>query len=312
MKNLLFSFMFLCSLVLTAQSNVNYDGIFLGSYIPNQIESVPAYAENMLTNKLNQIITANGIGQGGYGSQFIITPKIIVLSKDVMPTAPPTIALNLEVTMYVGDGFEGTLFSSESIQVKGVGTNENKAFMAAVNQIKPKNPVLQQLVSRSKERIIDYYNTNCNLVIAKADALASQNNYEAALGLLSGVPVVSNCFNDVKNKINAVYIKAINLDCKRKLNEASSIWAANQDLDAANEAGAILSSIQPEASCFNEVKVLYQNIAERIKAKELLDRDWIYKLKELDVERSSIQAARDVGVAYGLNQQPTYNIRGWY
>lgn len=304
--------MLLCSFTLVAQNNVNYDGIFLGSYIPQQLESVPAYAQSMLANKLNQIITKNDIGQGGYDAQFIITPNIIVLSKDIVPTAPPSVALNLEVTLYVGDGISGTLFTSESIQVKGVGTNENKAYMAAINQIKPKNQALQNLVSRSKDRIIEYYNKNCSVIINRADALAAQNKYDEALVALAGIPEVSTCFNSVKTKIGPMYVKAINIGCKRKLNEAKSIWAANQDLSAANEAGSILALIEPEATCFPEVRSLYQDIAQRIKAKELLDRDWEYKLKELDVERSSIQAARDVGVAYGLNQQPIYNIRGWY
>ncbi|NJX15808.1 hypothetical protein HC176_09930 [Tamlana crocina] len=311
MKKIISSFILIASLTLAAQNNVNYDGIFLGTYIPNQIESIPTYAKRMLSNKLNQIITKNGIAQGGFDTRFIITPNITVISKDVLPTAPPKIALNLEVTLYVGDGIEGSLFTSESIMVKGVGTNENKAYMAAINQIKPKNQALQDLVTRSKERIIEYFNNNCNLVIKQADALASQNNYEGALALLSSVPEVSTCFNKIKTKLATYYDKAIEFDCKVKLSEASGIWAANQDINAANEAAALLATVEPTAPCFNQVKSLFSKISNRVK--ELSDRNWNYALKILDVEKSRIQAARDVGVAYGNNQQPnTYNIRGWY
>jgi hypothetical protein len=242
MKKIIYSLILIGSLTLTSQNSVNYDGIFLGTYIPNEIESVPAYAKSMLSNKLNQIITKNGIAQGGYDTRFIITPNIMVISKDIMSTAPPSIALNLEVTFYVGDGIEGTLFTSESIQVKGVGTNENKAYMAAINQIKPKNPALQDLVTRSKERIIEYFNANCNLVIKQADALAAQNKYEEALSLLSSVPEVSTCFDKIKTKLTTYFNKAIEYDCKVKLSEASGIWAANQDINAANDAAALLAS----------------------------------------------------------------------
>ncbi|MFV9551643.1 hypothetical protein [Algibacter sp. PT7-4] len=312
MKNIIYSLVFLSSLTLMAQNDINYDGIFIGSYVPHQIEHVPQGAKKMLSNKLNQIITSKGIANNNYNGRFIITPNITVLSKDIVASAPPKIALNLEVTFYIGDGIEGTVFASESINAKGVGTNENKAYMAAIRQIRAKSPILQDFVKNGKKRVIEYYNNNCNLVLKKVDRLSAQNNYEEALATIAGVPEVSSCFDKFKNKINTIYIKAINVSCKRKLNEASSIWAANQDLNAANEAGAILATIEPQADCFGEVKALYQNISERIKAKELLDRDWQYKLKELDVKRSSIQAARDIGVAYGLNQQPVYNIRGWY
>lgn len=312
MKKIIYSLVFLSSLTLIAQDNINYDGVFIGSYIPLQMEAIPQSAKKMLGNKLNQIITNKGIGDDSYDSRFIITPNIIVLTKDVVPSAPPKVALNLEVTFYIGDGIEGTLFASETVSAKGIGTNENKAYIAAIRQIKPKSPILQNFVKNGKKRVIEYYNNNCDLILKKVDALSAQNQYEGALATLAAVPETSSCFNKIKNKINPVFIKAINVSCKRKLNEASSIWAANQDLNAANEAGSILATIEPQATCFGEVKVLYQNIAERIKAKELLDRDWQYKLKVLDVEKSNIQAARDVGVAYGLNQQPAYNIRGWY
>lgn len=304
--------MLISSLSLIAQDQINYDGIFIGAYVPHQIESIPSAAKKMLSTKLNQIVTQKGIADNSYNSRFIITPNVMVLTKDVLPTAPPKVALNLEVTFYIGDGIEGTVFTSETVSAKGVGTNENKAYISAIRQIRPKSPILQEFVKNGKKRVIDYYNSNCSLVQRKVEGLSAQNKYEEALAVLAGVPEVSSCFETIKNKINPIYIQAINVGCTRKLNEARSIWSANQDLRAANKAGAILASIDPQASCFSEVTTLYQNIAERIKAKELLDRDWQYKLKELNVETSSIKAARDIGVAYGLNQQPTYNIRGWY
>lgn len=39
-------------------------------------------------------------------------------------------ALVLDVTLYIGDGIEGTKFASTSIQVKSVGTNETNYFTA--------------------------------------------------------------------------------------------------------------------------------------------------------------------------------------
>lgn len=311
MKNLLYSLLFISSLPLSAQE-INYDGIFIGSYVPSQIENIPQSAKKMLANKLKQIVTAKGISDNSYNSRFIITPNITVITKDVVPSAPPKVALNLEVTFYIGDGIDGIMYTSETVSAKGVGTNENKAYISAVRQIRPKSPLLQDFVKNGKKRIIEYYNTNCSLVQKKVEGLSAQTKHEEALALLASVPEASSCFDQVKNKINTTYVQAINVSCKRKLNEASSIWSANQDLNAANEAGAILATIEPEATCFEDVKTLYQNIAERVKTKELTDRDWQYKLKELDVEKSRIKAARDIGVAEGLNQQPTYNIRGWY
>lgn len=311
MKKIIYTLLFISSLTLVAQNDINYDGIFMGSYIPEQTESIPTSAKRMLGNKLKQIITSKGIGDNSYNSRFIITPNIAVLTKDVIPSAPPKIVLNLEVTLYIGDGIEGTMFTNETIEVKGVGTNENKAYIAAIKQIKPKSPVIQAFVKKGKKRIIEYYNANCNLVIKKVDALNAQNNYAESLAILAAVPEASTCFNKIKAKTISTYNKSIEYDCKVKLAEARGIWAANQDINAANDAAALLASIEPNASCFRNVKGLYSKIASRVK--DLSDRDWNYKLKVLDTEKSRIKAARDVGVAYGNNQkQNTYNIRGWY
>lgn len=306
--------MLFSSISLIAQKDLNNDGINLGAYIPEQIETNPRYARSMLLNKLNQIITNNGISDNGYNSRFIITPNITVLSKNITATAPPKVALNLEVTFYIGDGIAGKLFSSEKVQIKGVGTNETKAYMAALRQIKPKNALIQNLIVKGKERIIEYYNNNCDLILKQTNTLASQNKYEEALATMVSIPEASTCFNKIESKINTLYINAINTGCARKLNEAKSIWAANQNLDAANKTGAILATIEPEATCFEEVKALYTNIAERIRTKELLDRDWIYTLKVLDVERTRIRAARDVGVAYANrhNHYVIYKVKHWY
>ena len=309
MKKIIYIVMFLVSTGMVAQ---NDNGITLGAYIPAQTEGIPAYAQSMLKNKLGRIITENGISDDVYNSRFIITPNITVLSKNITGTAPTMVALTLDLTLYIGDGVAGNLFSSQSLLLKGVGTNETKAYMSALKMIKPKNSEVQSFISKGKQKIIDYYNANCGLMIKKAQALESQNEFEQALIVMTSVPEASTCFSTIKSKIKPLYIKTINRDCTIKLSEASAIWAANQDINAANDAAGLLATIEPSAACFGQVKTLYSKIAARVK--ELGDRDWNYALKVLEVQADTVKAARDVGIAYGENQPEsmTYNVRGWY
>ena len=57
---------------------------------------------------------------------------------------------------------------------------------------------------------------------------------------------------------------------------------------------------------------MFSKISSRVK--DLSDRSWNYQLKVLDLKKRAINAARDIGVAYGRNQPQniTYNTRGWY
>jgi len=88
------------------------------------------------------------------------------------------------------------------------------------------------------------------------------------------------------------------------MNEANNIWATNQDYSGAQRASEILNKIDPNSSCYKDAIVLSDKIAKRIK--EIDQREWNFMLKEqqdsVDIEKATIKAARDIGVAYGENQ----------
>jgi hypothetical protein len=291
--------------------------IALVSFVPEQIEQMPDAARSMLTNKLSQIATQSGMGGSSLNQRFIITANIIVLTKDLTPTAPPMTAMTLEVALYIGDGIDGTIFASQSVTLKGVGENETKAYMAALRNLKTNDPQYQTFLEKGKTKIIEYYNSKCDFIIKEAQALASQSQFDAAIYKLTGVPeVCKDCFNKCMDAIAPIYQKRIDKDCLVRLAAANNIWSANQDANSANSAGEVLAYIDPQAACYKEAKALTEKMAKRVK--ELDQREWNFKLKQqqddVDITKATINAVRDIGVAYG-NGQPksiVYNTRGWW
>ena len=291
--------------------------ITLAAYVPQQIDKMPDAARSILANKLNQIVTQNGMGVAANNERFIITANVNVISKDLTATAPPMTALVLEVTLYIGDGFVGTKFSSTSISVKGVGESETKAYISALKGISPTNSNIQSFVGNGKSKIIEYYNSKCDFIIKEAQTLVSQNNFEEAIFKLTSVPeVCKECYDKCMDAVGPIYQKQIDRECKSKLMEATTAWNASQDSYGADTAGGILAQIDPNASCYKEALALSNKIAQRIK--EIDQRDWKLQLKEqqdnVDIQKATIKAIRDIGVAYG-NGQPktvTYNVRGWW
>ena len=291
--------------------------ITLAAYVPQQIDKMPDAARSILANKLNQIVTQNGMGGAANNERFIITANVNVISKDLTATAPPMTALVLEVTLYIGDGFVGTKFSSTSISVKGVGESETKAYISALKGISPTNSNIQSFVGNGKSKIIEYYNSKCDFIIKEAQTLVSQNNFEEAIFKLTSVPeVCKECYDKCMDAVGPIYQKQIDRECKSKLMEANTAWNAAQDSYGADIAGGILAQIDPNASCYKEALALSNKIAQRIK--EIDQRDWKLQLKEqqdnVDIQKATIKAIRDIGVAYG-NGQPktvTYNVRGWW
>ena len=320
MKKLVLAICFLgLSMTASAQNTAGKsdDGarIALTAYIPDQIEGITPAVKASLANKLSQIATANGLG-GSSNSRFIMTTNISVLTKDITPTAPPMHAYTLEVTLYIGDGLDGTLFSSQSVTLKGVGTNETKAYIAALNGLKTKYPVYQTFIEKGKTKIMEYYNSKCDFILKDAQTMAAQNKFEDAIMKLTGVPEVCKaCYDKAMDAVAPIYKKQIDRECKQRLMEATTAWNAAQDLSSAENAGGILSQIEPGAACYKEALALSSKIAQRVK--DLDQREWKYQMKQqqynVDIQKATIKAARDIGVAYG-NHQPSvqYKVYGWW
>ncbi|PXY45477.1 hypothetical protein [Flavobacterium hydrophilum] len=301
----------------TAQSpstNEALGNIALTSYVPEQIENLPSGAENLLINKLNQITSTNGIAASGIDSRFIITANINVLTKDMLATAPPMTALTLDVTFYIGDGLDGKKYSSQTVSVKGVGTNENLAYMEAIKGINVNDESIQNFLSNGKKKIINYYNTRCAQIIKEAQALQAQLKYDEAIYKLTAIPEeCTDCYNKAVAIIAPMFDKMINRDCKLKLAQANNLWAANQDVATANQVGEILNSIDPQAGCYNDVKTLSAKISKRVL--DLEQREWDYKIEtDVNLKRDLIKAYQAVGVAYGNGQAKSvvYNVQGWW
>lgn len=281
-------------------------------WVPEQIEGMPQASRKNLENKLTQIITANGLSGDAFMSRFIMTANVTVATKDITATAPPMQAYTLDVTLYIGDGFEGKAFSSFNISAKGVGQNETKAYNAALKNINTNNPEYQAFIDKGKTKIIEYYNAQCDFIIKEAKTMAGMNNFDEALFKLTTVPdACSDCWNKCMDAAAPIFQQKIDFECKVKLTEATNIWNANQSWDGANDAGQILSTIDPNASCYGEAQSLSKKMAKRIL--DVDKREWNFKWeKEIGLQRDLIKAYRDVGVAYGKGQPKTVVYKSFW
>ena len=103
-----------------AQSTASKDEnrIMLTSWVPPTIEGMPRIARKNLQNKLKQVVTKNGLGGSPFNTRFIISANVSVMSKDILPGPPPMHAYNLDITLYIGDGIEGTDITEKLISRK--------------------------------------------------------------------------------------------------------------------------------------------------------------------------------------------------
>lgn len=263
----------------SAQVELNDFGrIVLNTHIPDNTP-IPQEARALLVNKLNQMTTNYGMGGSVTNPRFIITATVDIGTKDIIAGPPQLIAQQLSLTIYIGDAVTKTLFSSLILNLKGVGTNENKSFIEAIKRINPKSEEAKGLLDVAKAKIISYYSSNCDFIIKEAQTLVKQGKYDEAIYQLSLVPdVCQDCYFKCLDTLVSVYQQKIDADCQVKFNEAKAIWAAAQTPNGAERAGDVLSTINPMASCQTDITVFIKTIDSKLKADE--KSRWQFKMKE--------------------------------
>ena len=287
--------------------------IALSAYM-DPSSSIPNNAKKTLKDRMQKIITKNGMGSAK-NTRFIMTANVRELNLEKSETAPVIYIYNLEVNFYIGDGIDGTLFSGCSLEVNAAGDSKEKAYMAALKKIKATDPQYQAFIDEGKKKIVDYYTAKCDFIITQAQTKAKNQDFDAAIAELMQVPdVCKECYDKCMAAAQPIYQEKINQEGAKLLAEARGVWSAGQDVAAAEAAAAILAQVNPQSSSFAGAESLNAEMAKRVK--ELDKREWDFMLKqqqdEVDLEKASIKAIRDIGVAYGENQQPTtYNVVWW-
>ena len=267
-----------------------------------------------LTHKIERMLTENGLA-GIHNGRFILTASIDVLSEDIVTTTATFYQYELQVNFYVGDGIDGNLFASASQKVKGLGETKDDAYIKALKNIKPGNTTFKTMLDQGKQRILAYFNAQCDFIIKEAKTYAAKQDYDEAIFKLMSVPAVcSDCYTRCMNEAKMVFQAKIDLEGEAYYARAAALWAASQNNEGALEAGNWLVQINPGSKAYEKSAALLESISQRCKDLDKREWDFIRKRQQdaTDIENARIKALHDIGVAHGNNQQPvTYNINHW-
>lgn len=168
--------------------------IAISSFVGEDQGLTPS-AKKLLETKLEQVITRNGLAAEKGNALFLMKAEVNELSKEISPTSPPMHAYTLEIVLSVTDRITGNIAHSTSIEVKGVGSNESKAYIQAIKQINPASPQLRKFVETAKEKTLEFYNSKCDDILKYANTLIAQGKNNDAIALLNSVPGISkDCY----------------------------------------------------------------------------------------------------------------------
>jgi len=259
MKNILFLLLFITATV-TAQNTrgkANDAGrIVLNTFIED-LEGVPAGALKMLKTKITQMASKNGMGGSESFPRFVMSADIDILTQDITPTAPPKTALTLGVTLYIGDGIEGTVFATEYIELKGIGNNETKAYIQSFRSLSPRNKKFNEFIETGKKKIIEYYNSRCDFILKEANTLADQKDFDKSITKLIEVPeVCKDCYDKAMDLSSTIFKRKMENECQENMSKSNSLIAQDKWEEAANP----IAGYTPDMACYPDVKSLFTKI----------------------------------------------------
>ena len=260
--------------------------------------------------QLETALSLNGMVVNGDYSQFFITGKFTNFIKDVTSTVPAKTTVNTLLTLSMGDLASQTIYASQSFELRGVGESDTRAFMMALRKLNRNNKDLTAFATKGKKQIVDYFDRNYKSIISKASRASSLRHYEEALYYITSIPECSKGYAEAAPVTERIFKLYIDYTGKKLLAEARAAWAASPDSAGAEKAFASLIQIDFESSAYPDAEALAREISK------ITQRNWDFENREkynneIELRRSTIEAARAVGVAYGSHQQPTTTNIMW-
>lgn len=290
----------LLSTTAMAQSTQDIGLICLNPYIP-ETEDLGQNATSMLTSKLQQIATVNGMSGAGFDNRFIITSHVQKLKSSQTQTFPQKHAVQVNIGIYVGDGLDGTLYSSYNCESKGIGDTEDQAIANAVRKLNPNQEDLQRAIFKGKEQILRYYDKMSGNIIQTAKASAAAGKYDDAINMLFAIPMNNKDFQTAQSLIAQFGQTSLDHKNLEIVRQARSAWSANPTEEGASTANEILQKLEaPSTKVETETKSLQAEMATRLKA--ISDREFKLETQkeqnEKDIKLAGICAAASVAKAY--------------
>lgn len=275
-----------------------------------------------IANRLKTAVCVDGIAADATGSnQFFIAAQIEPVSKETLAGPPMMTSVISNLTIYIGDNKNQQIYSSASVEMRGAGKSDTQAYINALKTVSAKNPQIQQLIATGKEKIIKYYDNNYKNILKEANVHMKMKEYEAAIYSASTIPSCCAGYEEACQIMIDAYKYHIDNEGAVLLNNARAVWAANPNSQGATEALDYISEIDPASSSFIPSTQFVEEMRASIKSdidfekREKYYNDLELKRQRMENEKeirlASIESARQVGVAYGKNQQPKNDTIYW-
>lgn len=305
MKKLIFLLMLCLPVAGLAQSSETaLNNISLSVILPDNSDYLSQKALSKIESKIQHIVSKNGISGRGYSNEFLIYPKFEIFDEAVVEGMRNLVVVEVEFNLYIQQYSTKKVFSSYSKSLRGSGFSKAKAIVDAISKISSSDPKMEAFITTGKERILAYYQNNCDQIKGDSDALISMKQYQQAIALLTSVPrEAKDCYASIQGKTVEAYNAYQLQRCSENILKAKTELANNNFARALR----VLSLIDPSFTCATEAESLIKNTAEKVDAKEQKEWNFMYKryTDRQNMERYRMDTMEEIAKAYYRSKPQT-------
>lgn len=192
MKTLLLGMlMCICNIIsIHAQSEIQF------TISKSKQKELPENVVNALDLRLKQIFNRNSAASANQYNVFEIEPTLEI--SDALSTEGLIQEVSVaqgELTLIAKNAIDETMYYSMVIPLKGSSLGgEEKAMKTMISNIKITNTAFTRFIRTARQKIQDYYATNCGFILQKAQGLYEQKKYQEAISYLSAISETLPCY----------------------------------------------------------------------------------------------------------------------
>lgn len=297
MKSFLLTLFMTFVLVVNSQ---DFGKVNLGLIMPETADNISAIQLSKLQTKIEAICARNEVSNNYITDGFVIYPILEVGDFEVVEGGMQTIySTTFSLTLIIKQ-INGVGINSMSKSYKGNGYSKEQAVSDAISNLSIQDGVYKQFIEQSRDLIVNYYETHCNEIVKRAEALANDNKYEQAIALLYAIPEIIPSYSTVRQASNEIYISYASYNCKKNISKAKEAITI-QDYE---KAASILSSISSKSSCYAEAEKMIDEIKSTLDKKQ--QQEWEFHMRQYDDDREKerliIEANKEIAKSYYDNQ----------
>lgn len=276
---------------------------------PDPVESeISEATAKAVASRLTRALTRDHIVADENYGQFCLTVDFSHLYKDTRPGPPIQYEIRTEMTLKVATVVGHSVFDTETIELRGAGTSEQRAFINALSAINAKNQTIENFINRAQRKAISYFDKNYKQLLAKARRAATMRDYEQAFYYATLIPACCIGYDEASDFTLGIYQAYIDLEGTKLLNQAKAEYAALPNGEGARRAYQFINRIDPASSAYQPAMSLAEEITKKSHEEYNFEAHQKYE-DEQEIKRLKIDAAKAIGVAYGKGQKDsTTNI----